>query len=235
MGPGMTIDEALQRLKRSTGINMLAPPADPEWFATALERNAKEQHDRIAFDDHDLAMAQWWRQHRDRHKHFAVAPPVNSSLPFGVRRRRVLRWGAEVPHALAGYFQRRVCELARKHGVRLRWAPTVIGASAWSRFGAIEVPRPLTEELYARCLHEIGHVVTRDEAKRYRRVQHGSLDVCPLGECAAWRAARELAGRHDWTPGLQAELRYCLGTYLEHATPDEQRVMRALMADEGTT
>jgi hypothetical protein len=235
----MTIDQARRRLMQATGAHVLPAPKDPEWFRKALTRNARQQADRIAADDHDLEMTRWRRDHAARLRRVndprfhAIAADADRHyrLPIDVCQRKVRRWRAEAPDALAGYYERRVRTIAHKHGIRVCWSPTVLGGTAWSHFGAgaVEVPRPLTEELYATGLHELGHVLTRGEKHRtISAPRDPSTDISPLGEVAAWRVAQRLAGS-DWTLQMQAQLRWALGTYARYATPEEAREMRRLM------
>jgi hypothetical protein len=232
----VTIDQARRRLTRATGIPIPPSPADREWFQKALARNARKQQERILNDEHCVKIARWRRAHDPVIQQLGLPPidPRFQSVPIAVLERQLLRSLAAVPEPLSAYYEQRLRAWARKNGIRLRWAPTVHGGSAWCRFGAVEISYPAIEELFGRGVHELAHWLTREEAKRYRTIPHPddpSIEVSPLAEVAAWRKAKQLIGEHDWTPRMQSELRRCLSTYLRHATASERRTMETFMAD----
>jgi hypothetical protein len=125
------------------------------------------------------------------------------------------------------------------------WCASQIAARGWTvrhgecfaAFGkqtprAIEVPGALgSDDDVARCLHEIGHLLDPKVRPRKPIEDWEPLDrhISIEGECFAWLAAADLAGR-KWNSSMQATLALCLGSYRD-AYVDPCTAQRRMIVD----
>lgn len=95
---------------------------------------------------------------------------------------------------------RHVKRVCKQHGIRIFYVRYIMRGRAFRKERIIEIPRVESPMSYAIAMHEIGHILGKNPARR--------LDK----EVEAWKWARRNA--IHWCDRMTDEMQRCLGTYL---------------------